>query len=299
MWAQAAALLLTASPATAQPRELDRERARELANRAADAVARGEHAVAEQLLTEAYREYPAPTIALLHARTLLQLRRLAGALNAYRRAATTGVAAHAPAAWVRAVEEARREALELEPRVPRLRVAVSGAATDAHLTRVTLDHQPLSSAQRAHWIFVDPGRHVVRVEHAGRSSEKIVRLEERQSSAVEIEIPRPATLARVATITALGVGTGGLVVGIVTGVLASSAHSSARAKCSGARCPSGSAGARDIERFRSLRVYSTIGYGIGAAGLGAGGFLLLRGSFDGPRLEIDLDQAALPNGSAL
>jgi hypothetical protein len=285
-------LLVLAAPLHAQ----SRERARELANRAADAVARGEHHTADQLLEQAYREYPAPTIALLHARTLLQLRRLASALFAYQRAASSSVPASAPEAFRRAVADARREAPLLEPRVPRLLVMVRGAAANNPQLRIELDGERVPATQRGRWILVDPGRRIVRTELAGKSSEQAVQIEERQASVVEIDTPGNGA-QRALTLTALGVGAVGLGVGIVTGVMANSAHAQARGQCEDNQCVAGSSGARNLERFRKLRVYSTVGYGISALGLGTGGYLLLRGSFSDSPLRVELERVALSSES--
>ena len=105
-----------------------REAARALANRAADALALGEYEQAQDLLRQAYAQYPAPTIAVLHARALVHLQRLALAESVYERAMLTSLAADAPDAFRRAVEQARNESRELRPRIPRLQVLVRGRA---------------------------------------------------------------------------------------------------------------------------------------------------------------------------
>ena len=92
--AQEPAAAAAAPPAASEPRE----RARLLANQAADAIARGEHEQAEELLRQAYAHYPAPTIALLHARTLLHLQRLSTAVSVYERATLTSLGPDAPCA---------------------------------------------------------------------------------------------------------------------------------------------------------------------------------------------------------
>ena len=67
-----------------------------------------------------------------------------------------------------------------------------------------------------------------------------------------------------------GVGVVGLGVGIGAGLAASSKHSSAEDGCTGGKCVEGSSGADDVDSFRQLRTISTVGYIVGAVGIGAG-----------------------------
>src|SRR5438552_19032564 len=69
-----------------------REAARTLANRAADAIAHGEYEEAQELLRQAYEQYPAPTIAVLHARALVHLQRRALAESVSGRSLRTSLA---------------------------------------------------------------------------------------------------------------------------------------------------------------------------------------------------------------
>jgi len=68
----------------------------------------------------------------------------------------------------------------------------------------------------------------------------------------------------------LGAGATGLGVGVVTGLMATSKHNTAEDQCPGGNCVDGSAGAEAVDSFRSLRTVSTIGYVVGALGVGAG-----------------------------
>jgi tetratricopeptide (TPR) repeat protein len=284
----AVTLAVSALPlARAQTNATPRDTARELANSAANAIARGEHAAGEELLARAYQAYPAPTIALLHARTLAFLGRLSAAVAAYERAMRASLAPDAPDAFRAAVASAERELSQLRPRVPRLQLSVRGDQPEA--LRLELDGQLIPNAQLGRWLLADPGRRRLRVEANGSSYERVVRLEERQAVVVEITEPRSSAIARYFTLGAFGVGAIGVGTGIVTGLMASSAHQQARAGCPAERCVIGSEGARDAERYRDLRVVSTISYAVGGVGLGLGGILLLRGSFDGPSWRVELE----------
>ena len=267
-----------------------REAARVLANRAADAIARGEHQLAEELLRQAYEQYPAPTIAVLHARTLVHLQRLATAMNVYERATLASLGPDAPDAFRRAAEMAKREVAALRPRVPRLQIVARGRAAARPELKVTLDGRVVPVAQQGRWIWVDPGRRIVRAELDGNSSEQVVRIEERQSISIDVSEPDSARpLYRALTWSSLGLGVAGLATGIATGVVATSAHARAAKGCPNDRCVEGSSGADQLSRFKTFRNVSTVGYAVGAAGLSVFGFLLIRGALEGPDLALELE----------
>jgi hypothetical protein len=268
-----------------------REAALTLANRAADALAHGEYEQAQELLRQAYEQYPAPTIAVLHARALVHLQRLALAESMYERAMLTSLPPDAPDAFRRAVEQARSESRELKARIPRLQVLVRGRAALRPQLRVTLDGHPLATAEQGRWMWVDPGRRVIRAELDGASSEQLVRVEEGQSVVVEVSEPvsqRPGYKAL--TFGTLGLGVVGVATGIISGIVATSAHERAVDHCPNDRCPDGQTGAHDLERFRTYRVVSTVGYAVGSAGLALGGFLLVRSAMDGPSIGLEVDR---------
>ncbi len=69
-----------------------------------------------------------------------------------------------------------------------------------------------------------------------------------------------------------GVGVVGLVVGIGTGIAATSKHSALEGEgcpASGGTCPP-TASQSDLDSFHSLKIWSTVGYVIGAAGIVGG-----------------------------
>lgn len=285
-------LMLVAARAGAEESDAEREVARSLANDAADAIARGDHLRGEELLRRANELYPAPTISLLHARTLTRLGRLAQAVTAYERASNVTMTESSPEAFVNAAAAAQRELALLKPRVPRLQVSVAGAA--AHEVELSVDGKSLPVEQVGRWLLVDPGTRSVRARRGDRTSERTLQLEERQSAFVELELEQPTSTARWLTIGALGVGVLGTGVGVVSGLVAGEAHERASAGCPERRCVEGSEGATQLRTFRQQRAVSTVGYAVGAGGLALGGFLLLRGAFDGERLKLDVDVASRP-----
>lgn len=270
--------------------------ARDMANRAADAIAHGEVERAEALLRDAYRTYPAPTIALLRARTLVRLGRLTEAVSSYEQATATAISAASPPAFENAVRDARTELTALRPRVPRLQITL--ADTAANDVNVSVDGKALPRDQLGRWLLVDPGSRSVSARRGTEGKERRVLLEEGQSTVVDIVLSEPSRPARWLTVGALGVGVAGLAVGIVSGVAANAANERAHAACQQGRCLEDTEGARQLREFRQLRTVSTVGYVSAAAGLSFGGLLLLRGSFDGPTVDVEMDVAtpALAHG---
>jgi hypothetical protein len=278
--------VLHTSPSRAEAVEA-RAAARDLANRAADAIAHGEVERAEVLLRDAYRTYPAPTIALLRARTLVRLGRLTEAVSSYEQAMATSLTATSPEAFQNAVRDARSELTALRPRVPRLQVTLADAA--ARDVKVSIDGKVLPREQLGRWLLVDPGSRSVNARRDAEVKERRVRLDEGQSVVVDIVLSEPSRPARWLTVGALSVGVAGLAVGIVSGVAANAANERAHAACPQSRCLENTEGARQLREFRELRTVSTVGYVSAAAGLSFGGLLLLRGSFDGPTVDVEMD----------
>lgn len=74
--------------------------------------------------------------------------------------------------------------------------------------------------------------------------------------------------------------------GAIAGAVAMHAHSQAEDECPERRCLEGSSGADALERFRTYRDVSTIGYVAGVAGLGLGAVLLVTSSHAKTRIGI-------------
>lgn len=308
--AVAATLLMSATwpaGARAQDDEVDdatRNAARELATEAAAALAKGEKAKAQDLYRRAYALLPAPTLSVREGRVLEQLGRLVEAAEAYVRTVRKPLSADAPEPYRAAVTEANDALVALRPRIPKLTVTVEGVDRRDKNLAVSLDGKPMARALVGVPAPVDPGEHVVVAEMAdGRRATGKVTLAERETKTLRLELgaapktPGAAPPAGNAVITserspndasasdgstqrlfayaALGAGAVGVGVGVATGLMATSRHSDAEAACPGGRCPEGSGANDDIDAFRSLRTVSTVGYIVGAVGIGAGVTLLL------------------------
>lgn len=309
-------VLLFSASLRAEPDDATKNAARELAERGARAMAENDFAAAEDAYRRAYELVHAPTLSLRHARALSRAGRLVEAVEAYVRTTRFRLESDAPAAFRDAVTEADSELAALRPRVPKLVVVVKGSGAVAE---VTIDGKPLAKALIGAAAPIDPGKHEVVVRaNGGESRSAVVELGEGEEQRLELELeaasapappapgapspappaePRPGTSEafnqRSWAWVALGVGVVGAGVGVTTGVMATAKHSNAEDACPAGKCASGSEGADDVESFRRLRTISTIGYVVGALGIGTGVTLWLTapktdsgakvGFFFGPR----------------
>jgi hypothetical protein len=109
--------------------------------------------------------------------------------------------------------------------------------------------------------------------------------------------PAPPNPRRAWSFVALGAGGAGLTLGLTAGAVALAAHADAEDGCPQHRCVAGSPGADAAERFRTWRTVSTVGYVVGALGLGAGVTLLLTSGHD--RKHVVAVMPALNGGSVV
>lgn len=143
--------------------------------------------------------------------------------------------------------EGKRLRVELEHRIPVIRIVVSGVAPDAPLT-VTVDDEPIPSGALTGARLLNPGAHTVTATAGGRTRTTRISVAERSADVVRIafdpELAPPVSpasrrplLGTPAWIT-LGVGVVAVGTGAVTGALALSSKSAAmQAGCVDGACP--------------------------------------------------------------
>jgi hypothetical protein len=289
-----AAFTLPPTPAAAAPNNKSgdaRELARALADEGANAYAEADYQRALALFGRAYDLVAAPTIALFEARTLVRLGRWVEARAAYLRAAGANLPTDVPPAFREATQTAIAELAAFTPRIPRLEVQL-GANSKRYpaALSVWLDDRRLSAEQLRGFIYVDPGRHSVELRGPGvkRAPLSFV-LGEGQAKVVPIDVhSEPAAdPQRTWGYVSLGTGALGLVAGVTTGVLALNAHAEAERECPSNVCERGGAGEAALERFRTFRTISTVGYVLGAVGVGTGtGLLVFRTHEKEPELSV-------------
>jgi hypothetical protein len=280
------------APALAAPTESGdaRELARALADEGANAYAEADYQRALALFGRAYELVAAPTIALLEARTLVRLGRWVEARAAYLRAAGANLTPDSPPPFREATRTAIAELAALTPRIPRVEVELSADSKRYPALSVWLDDRRLSDEQLRRFVYVDPGRHSVELRGPGVKPAPVAFvLGEGQLKVVPIEVHSEpvADPQRTWGYVSLGTGAVGLVAGVTTGVLALNAHAEAERECPNNVCERGGAGEAALERFRTFRAISTVGYVLGAVGVGAGvSLLVFRPSESGPQLTV-------------
>jgi hypothetical protein len=189
----------------------------------------------------------------------------------------------------------------IDKRLPHLTITlVRGTPSNCTVSR---DGTPMTASARGVAVTLNPGPHVVAVTCTGRAERRFdLFISEGASAQIEAAPGAPVVAAvtpvaapvdaappaptssevspsstegtptyKVLAYAAFGVGAVGLTVGIASGVAATSKHGALTSECTGDSCPQSAAG--DLNGFRSLRTWSTIGYVVGAVGAAGGAVL--------------------------
>jgi hypothetical protein len=283
-----------ATPALAKdaPPETDshtRTAARALAAEGTEAFERREYERALDRFDRALSLVRAPTLALMRARTLVELGRWVEAVDTY----ATLPRADDPnnPAFRQAMAEAEHELAALMPRLPRLRVSVRGP--DGARPEVRIDGRKLEEALVGVDSPVDPGPHRVEVLLSGRAPEvRDVTVAERDRKELVIELvapepaPRPDPVAPpvpppapressgigVPAIASFATAGAGFLLGVATGAIALGKKSDLDAVCT-VDCPESMRGT--LSAFRLHRTLSYVGFGVGVVGAGVGSYFLM------------------------
>jgi hypothetical protein len=275
----------------AQPPKLDtdppadgRERARVVALEGIERLKHEDWEGAHEKLSEAYALFPAPTVAVLDAGALEKLGRWVEAQTLYGQAAEMTVGSDSPEPFRRAVEKARQQRDRLEQAIPTLAVALQQART-SHELRINGSALPRKDWGRPRKIdpgsctisIVEPGAPTVSDQvmvHAGDRLRVVLVASGRPKPAAPVPRPSPAPEApsRALAWASLGIGAAGLTTGVVAGAVMLGAKADLDDQCR-PECPPS---ARDtLDRFRTSRLVSAVGYSAGTVGLGFGLWLLL------------------------
>lgn len=251
-----------------------------------EAFARGDYARALTLFRRSNAQEPGLGKLANIARTEARLGLVGSAMRHFREV-TDKLPANDP---LRAA--IAREVLDVESRVPHLRVSLAPGAPPG--TAVTVDREPLAQASLGKDVPVDPGKHVVRATAPGLKERLYeVTVGERGRGVVDVmpappfpspEWPAPSPVPgpeavtpsppvsshRVSPLVAAGFGVGGvgIAVGAITGGLSWAKTSSLEAHCQDQTCPRGDGDA--LASARSLAIASNVTFGIGAAGVVVG-----------------------------
>ncbi|HEY1696154.1 MAG TPA: hypothetical protein VGG39_28500 [Polyangiaceae bacterium] len=277
----------------------DRATARALGQDAEHSLATKDYAKAEDEFRRADSLVHAPTLMLGLARALAGQGKVLEAQEAYNRIVRDGVAPNAPAPFKQALEDAKKEVKDVEPRIGGVTITVKdsagGAVTSA---KVTVDDAPVNTASLGVRRLVDPGDHVVRASadgyraaeiHVnvppGGSAEGALVLEKDASQPPAPEATGPAPAAPTPPPASssggaspwpwvsFGVGGAGLGVGVVAGIIALGKHSDLSKSCGGGSCGPSQQG--ELDSYHSVGLVSTIGFIVAGVGAAAGVTLLL------------------------
>jgi len=302
--------LLCTSSAFAEDAET-RTAARDLATQGAQAFEAGDYAQASDFFRRAHELVPAPSIALLRARSLAKLGQLLEAIDIYEQTARFKLPEDAPEAYLQAVETARNEMEEVRHRLPRLKVTLIGV-NSTEPAQVSMDDKPTPEALLGVERPINPGQHRIEARVAGQLRvTRELSMVEGQSYQVELDLrpvqppPPPVVVVRppvsesspasshswqkTGGYVALGLGALGLGIGTYTGLTALHHKSDLDSVCN-PECPASAAD--DIDAFRSNRTVSYVSFGIGIAAAATGVVLLTVGKPTQEHLAI----RALPTG---
>lgn len=328
--------LALATPAwAAEPDAPTRAAARKLATDGVAALQQGDAELGSQKLEKAFELLQAPSIALWSARALVKRGRLVEASERYLQAGRLPSSeGNEQAVQMQAQKDAARELAELNPRIPKLVVAVDGASPDE--VTVSLDGKSVPSALLGEEQFANPGAHQVTGVRGAEHTDEAVTLVEAQSARVVLHFHQPAAGAlapspaptqttppsnppkasgavssagtaepgasHTLAFVALGVGAAGLLTGGITGIVALGKHSDLNDNpaCHDGTCFDSVQG--DVDSFRTMRTVSSIGFIAGGVFVATGLVLLLTSGPSQKKGEREAPQLALaltPGGASV
>lgn len=299
-------VFLATSLAQAQPSAAQKETARGLMAEARELRERGDLQGALTRFSAADSLMGVPTTGFEMAATQADLGKLVEARETLRRVLALPQSPDDPEPFHEARRNARALDQRLQSRIGALHFVVTGVAASESLV-VTVDGETIPVAALGLPFRVNPGRHVVIARAGGREAKN--EIDALESRTVKVELPLAAQQAAVAapvqldeapaaaapaaqpaseqaapvasskvpvvTYVAGGVGIAGILVGGITGMMAVSHKNAAARDCVDGKCPPSTWD--DLDSARSLAAVSTVGFVVGAVGLGVGtSFLLLH-----------------------
>jgi hypothetical protein len=191
--AATAPVLLGAAPrALAQVSDAERAGARELFKEGDQLQRAGHFAEALDKFQRAQQVFAAPTNLLRIAECDAALGRLVESAEAYREVLRSPLPAGAPPAFQAAVDQAKAELSQVEPRIPRLVVQVQPAGVQN--PQMQIDGQNVPGALLGEPMPLDAGVHQIAVLAPGyASTEQQVELKEHDSKTIALTLnPNPA-----------------------------------------------------------------------------------------------------------
>lgn len=195
---------------------------------------------------------------------------------------------------------ARAEIAKLSAQIPEVVVELPAGAPPG--TTIHCDGAPVPWARSGLPIALDPGEHRISAGAPGRRF--VTRRVELKLGAREwvtlafqpqgqrrkqVDVDEGVGVRGVMTYATFGLGVAGLVTGAITGGMVLAERSVVREECEDTACTA--EGFQAVKRGRALGLVSTVGFGVGLAGLGAAAALVLtrpggQGTASGQRMVV-------------
>jgi hypothetical protein len=246
-----------------------RDQARSLAHDGMRLLDAGRHTEALSHFRHARSLVHAPTLAVLEARTLEELGRLKEARDLYRQVVERAEVPGEPHAFALAHRQSAQHLKDLDKKLPRLVFEVEEAT---RLDVVSVDGEAVALVGGRGEVRLDPGRHVVTHQRGKERVARVVHLLAYQEKVLVFESESPGATQRTLGWIGVGVGAAGVVTGVTAGMVAANADRELEKDCVSGSCPPASHDA--LDRFRTARTVSTMGYVAGLVGAGLGVALL-------------------------
>jgi hypothetical protein len=182
-----AATLAWSPPVRAQVTDAERAAARDLFKQGDELQRAGKYAEALDKFNRAQQVFSAPTNMLRIAECEAALGRLVESAESYRAVVRTPLPAGSPPAFQAAVDQAKGELSQIEPRVPKLVVQVEPGNVPNE--QMQIDGQNVPAALIGEPMPLDPGQHKVLVFAPGyASAEQPVTLKEHDTKTLSITL---------------------------------------------------------------------------------------------------------------
>ncbi|MFZ5896061.1 MAG: hypothetical protein ACOY0T_33705 [Myxococcota bacterium] len=283
---------LSANPAAAALDDANKEAVRALANDARSDYEAGRYQAALEKFQRAYEAARVPKLAVWLARTQVKLGRLVTARELYLESTRL----ERNALWVsdtqeQAQQEARVELQQLLPRIPRVVLQVDLADASTLVIEIDGVASPFRAGEER---WLDPGEHRVLARAGARSVEQRLTLREGEQQTLRLELApagpstSPSSIDSAAPVAAetpasspartwgyvgLAAGAVGFAVGAGAGIATAVQHGKLSDRCPNDACDREHWS--DVDRYRTFRTVSTVGFVVGAVAATAGVTLLI------------------------
>lgn len=248
--------------------------AKELAEQAYGHFVDEEYQKAIDLLEVARKKAPIPTINLIEARAYVKLGRFVEASRRYREAARWQLKPEDPKPFRQAIEDAKRELAQIEPKIAKLKLEVRGAPEAAARVKVVLDGVERDLLDTG--MELNPGKHQLEVRGlADGDQSHTLTLVEGEAKAMSFDAGGPPPPGRnyVPAGVTFGASGAALLLGAIMGGLALGQKSELDERCPERRCEASVQSIHDQAVTYSW--VSTVAFIVGGAGVTTGTFLAI------------------------